>query len=562
MKPTRKGHRVLAMAVAGVLAVGVPVGAQIATGDGRANDANIRVGSGGFNSLRPPNQGVTPNQIIYGNVTAGQQFRGPVLERDPMAFTGPTAGFSTDRFIATSAAAPTPYQPAFNLSSPTPFYGASRGVAPPPDTARVGYTGAFVGGGTMRSDFSNMDQFRLAGVWQAQPLGVSIPIGTRTTILGTRPEELWQEIPEGAENQQLHVSGSPLFGIQSLPNSQITNPLDQYLLPSTLMPGVSSDRFRAGQPDILRMRRELQENQQPAGEGQQQQGSAQPLNAQDRGQTPLTANARFPNGLENPQDQDRRLNTLVPPEMQSTQYAELQRRLAGQHNDQFAQLQAVHEMNQSRRAAAARAAAASQPSQTVTTPPPGMIRQGGAAGMLNLPPLKVNSLATGVRAKGLHDLLSSAEDLMRQGKFQSAIDRYNMAQQVAPNNPLISVGRANAELGAGAYRQAADDLRSLFVNDPSTLMAQYNLAAWFPPDRLSAIQRELSDLSSKDTKDETPEFLLAYLAYNAGDSQAAAQHLAEANKRSGGKDPALQLMQTDWKLNKAETPQTPSDLNK
>ena len=39
--------------------------------DGRAMDANNRVGSGGMNA--PTGQiGVTPNQIVYGNVTGGK----------------------------------------------------------------------------------------------------------------------------------------------------------------------------------------------------------------------------------------------------------------------------------------------------------------------------------------------------------------------------------------------------------------------------------------------------------------------------------------------------------
>jgi Tfp pilus assembly protein PilF len=182
--------------------------------------------------------------------------------------------------------------------------------------------------------------------------------------------------------------------------------------------------------------------------------------------------------------------------------------------------------------------------------------------MLNLPPLKINSLAAGVRAKGLHDLLSGAEDLMRQGKFQSAVDRYKMAQDVAPNNPLVPLGRATAELGGGAYRQASTDLHVVFMNDPATLMAQYGIDQWFPAGRLDQVRQELTQLSSQDAKDEMPEFLLTFLAYNAGNMNEARQHLAEAQKRSGGKDPSLKLMETDWKLGSSEQPPAPSDLNK
>jgi len=160
-------------------------------------------------------------------------------------------------------------------------------------------------------------------------------------------------------------------------------------------------------------------------------------------------------------------------------------------------------------------------------------------------------------------MLAQAEDLMRQGKFQSAIDRYDVALQIAPNNPLVSLGRANAELGAGAYRLASADLHRVFTSDHATLMAQYDLKGWFPADRLEAITKELQDLSSRDPKDQMPEFLLAYIAYNIGDPDAAARHLTEARKRSGTSDPLLDFMERDWKLPVVERTPTPQpDLNK
>jgi hypothetical protein len=570
MKPTRKKYWMLAIAVAEALAIAAPLAAQIAAQDGRAMDANNRVGNGGFNQSRLPNQNVTPNQIIYGNVTGGRAFTGPIHERDSGAFLGQLPGSSTDRFIRTSSSAPLPYQPQFDLSTPVPFYGVSRGAPAPPGAVRVGFTGAYIGGETNQMATTSMNQYKMSTDWQAVPLGITTLPGTRTTLLGTRPDELVLEISQGTQNQELQVNGSPLYGIQSQPAGEANNPLDIYGIPS-LLPGGSTDRFRVEQGELRRMRIELQNSAQPGEQQQLNQNSdlSQPLNPNNSNGSVSSALSSS-NDLINPrssasmQENPRRLNGPVPPELQSSQYAELRRRLAGIQNPVFAALQEAHDANAARRATAARAGgAASQPSAAIPKPPPGMIRQPGAAAMLNLPPVKINSLATGVRAKGLHDLLASAEDLMRQGKFQTAVDRYNMAQQVAPNNPLITIGRANAELGAGAYRQASSELHLAFVSDPATLMAQYDLAAWFPADRLNAIRQELQDLSAKDPKGEMPEFLLAYLAYNAGDKQEAARHLTEARKRSAGKDPSLQVMETAWKLSPEEKPAAPpADLNK
>jgi hypothetical protein len=559
----------LATAAAAVFVTAMSAVAQIATQDGRALDANTRVGSGGFNN-RLNQGGVTPNQIIYGNVTGGQQFRGPVLERDPGAFMGPSPGRSIDRFVASSAGAPLPYQPSFDLSTPVPFYGVARAAPPPPGTIREGFTGTYIGSGTMPLGGMDMTQYKLAGDWQAQRLGIATVPGTHTTLLGTLPDELFLEIPEGSDNKQLEVSGSPLYGIQSLRAPDFANTGDQYGAQLSLMPGGNMDRFSYEKAELRRMRGELQgaAREQQQAEPRPQNPLGQPLDRSRENPAQPTSgafsNAPLSTGFASQQMTGQGAGQLVPPELQSSQYAELRRRLAGTQNAQYAALEKAYEANQARRAAAAKAGgtgAASQPSQGALAPQPGELKQ-PAMGMLNLPPLKINSLATGVRAKGLHDLLAGAEDLMRQGKFQSAIDRYNTAQQVAPNNPLVALGRANAELGAGAYRQASTDLHLIFVNDPTTLMAQYSLDQWFPSGRLDKIREELTGLSSQDPKEEMPEFLLTYLAYNGGNLEEARRHLAEAQKRSGGKDPALRLMETDWKLAGAEKPGPPADLNK
>ena len=142
--------------------------------DGRAMDANNRVGSGGMNA--PSGQiGVTPNQIVYGNVTGGKQFRGPVGSRDPGAFTGPSPGRMVDRFVAGSSGVPYAYQPQVDLSNPQPFYGASRNAPPPVGSVRLGYTGSYLGTNLVpTTDYSLNAQYAPSGEdYLSQRLGVS-----------------------------------------------------------------------------------------------------------------------------------------------------------------------------------------------------------------------------------------------------------------------------------------------------------------------------------------------------------------------------------------------------
>src|SRR5688500_15652928 len=98
--------------------------------DGRALDASNRVGSGGINPHDSPQrvgEGISGNDIVNRNVTGGKHFRGHVPYSDPREFRGHNTGVNLDAFIRQSSG------PDSRLAHETrAFYGAGRGVAPPP----------------------------------------------------------------------------------------------------------------------------------------------------------------------------------------------------------------------------------------------------------------------------------------------------------------------------------------------------------------------------------------------------------------------------------------------
>ena len=163
-------------------------------------------------------------------------------------------------------------------------------------------------------------------------------------------------------------------------------------------------------------------------------------------------------------------------------------------------------------------------------------------------PVKLDSLAKGVPGKGLADLLTGAESLMKEGRFSSALEKYDAAEQVAPNNPLIKLGRANAELGASYFARAEQHLREAFAADEALLMGQYDLRAFFGEDRLKVIANDLKEIAGKEQTQVTPVFLLAYVAYNSENEPMAAGYLDLAEKRSGGKDPLIKKIREHWTL--------------
>ena len=167
-------------------------------------------------------------------------------------------------------------------------------------------------------------------------------------------------------------------------------------------------------------------------------------------------------------------------------------------------------------------------------------------------PVKIDSLAKGVPGKGLADLLTSAESLMKEGRFSSALEKYDAAEQVAPNNPLIKLGRANAELGASYFARAEQHLREAFAADEALLMGQYDLRAFFGEDRLKVIANDLKEIANKEQTQVTPVFLLAYIAYNSENEPMAAGYLDLAEKRAGGKDALIKKIREHWTLPEAE----------
>jgi len=162
-------------------------------------------------------------------------------------------------------------------------------------------------------------------------------------------------------------------------------------------------------------------------------------------------------------------------------------------------------------------------------------------------PPQIKSLAEGVQVKGLADLLAEAEKQMKAGKYNSAIEQYDLAEQVAPNNPWITLGRANAELGQSYYRRAEEHLRQAFSADQALLMGQYDLRTLLGNERLEFLVQDLKEIARNEPKEPRPVFLLAYIAYNTGNERLAAGYLELAEKRSNN-DPFYQMVRKHWSL--------------
>lgn len=320
----------------------------------------------------------------------------------------------------------------------------------------------------------------------------------------------------------------------------------------------SASNGTAGQSQALNQPLNQPQNQplnQPQNQSQNQSLN-QPLN-QPTG-TPAGATAQANSGMR---------FTLVSPLKQSTQYAMLRRRLEQQlgpnANPAFINAYIYNQQLRDRQSGGTNTTGTPGSAQPGTLPPPGGNSLPGgqpSAGMpgapqannstpsqLKTPPPMIDSLATGINSKTLKQVMSDAEDEMHNGRWVAAMDQYDIAEQLAPNNPLVGLGRAYAELGASYYAQADTHLRQSLTSDQTLLMGRYDLVKMLGKDRVNYLVADLKGLASNDQRSARPVFLLAYIYYNLGDDAVANGYLSLAEKRSGG-DPIYKMLRDRWQL--------------
>ena len=145
---------------------------------------------------------------------------------------------------------------------------------------------------------------------------------------------------------------------------------------------------------------------------------------------------------------------------------------------------------------------------------------------------------------------------MKEGKFGPALDQYQAAAQLAPNNSMVLLGQANAELAIGFYRKAEQHIRFALRNDPVLMMAQFDLKGMLGEEKLNAVVKDLKDIAFKQDRDEGVAVLLAYIAYNTGNEPGASVYLDLAQKRSAGRDDFPRILRQHWDLPAAAGPAT------
>jgi tetratricopeptide (TPR) repeat protein len=580
------------------------IGQMRVGGDGHAADANPQVGAGGYNTPEQQ-QGVTGNDITYGNVTGGFAFRGrlPNAFTDPSGFSEPLPGEQLDAFDRDAPGVPTLDHPMMtpNYSGPHTFY--SRTDNPTIPTGFV--TSNNVSGNYLAAPPPTQQDLSI-DLRLGAPLDFNAPLPKPGDLLIPGQVDTLAAANPSNPTPPIYFMASPLYGVRQLQtemsnassstsnNGNPTNPMAQGQTQGQILnPFGTLSRPDAQQQRIMQMRQELVQATQG-----QQQAAAGGANNSSQPLTPLTPGASTPgNPSQNPNQPLSQLQVsgstpiaptvltpvagdmstaplnnpetqaLLPPSAeQSAQLAQLQQRML-QYNkahpptDQESNKQFLTDL-QTRQGAinpTGRNPGVVTPSVTggpdTLTVAPGLVAATPAPSAAPPPtPMQIKSMAAGVSSKSLADLLTKAEDQTRKGEYAKSIEAYDEAAAVAPNNALIPLGRANAELGGSYYSQAETDLRSAFKQDNSLLLAQYDLRGLLGAQRLQYVVSDLKQLASDSPQNPTPVFLLAYIAYNTHHEDRAAGWLDVAYRRAGGNDDVIPMLKKYWTF----TPSNPA----
>lgn len=592
-------------------------GAQVRVNNGgHALDANNRVDSGGLNdgSTNNVNPAITGanNAIINGtspglsyfhfsDVRAQNGRTAQVVNADPSSFHGILAGNAMDQLNRAAAGTPYGINSVSGMPQYQPVVGSATGVNPPAGYVPQGYSGAYVPA-PPGQPFQSTNQLNP----NINTFNVPLPSPDQAVLPGM----------VNMQADQSFVTTSPLYGVQEwrlgddgtyhsidMISGQPTGTMNQ----SSPNPGLNAilppSNSNLSTDQIQQMRQELNaplqgagnESANPNGTGAVPGATPQPgaTPKPDTRLTPLQQSDQYSitqkplasalpltslTGTSANTGQSQRNQFVAPPPgLQSAQYAQLQARLKAYEQSQPSGPQSDEEANRQFREEARLRQQAIAKNGAIRTPLPSStgVNGGPATRPATVipppstaqpdqpiqPPVRMNSLAAGVQARGLNQLLSSAEDLLQKHLYASAIEQYDNAAAVAPNNPLIILGRANAELGASLYARSETDLRSAFSGDAALMMGQYDLNVLLGADRVATIVNDLKSIATAAPQNPTPVFLLGYVAYNTGQEQQAANWMRMAEQRGGGTDPLIDSLLAHWNLSKAPATR-PADLNK
>lgn len=165
-------------------------------------------------------------------------------------------------------------------------------------------------------------------------------------------------------------------------------------------------------------------------------------------------------------------------------------------------------------------------------------------GTVEVPPPKLDRAS----AYDLH--VERAQEMMTQGRYFEAEQRFTMALAARPGDAIASVGRVHAQIGAGLDLSAAANLRSFLVAHPEFVGARYEASMLPSEDRLRRAINRLTGLMREEAgsrRVRESALLLAYVSFQSGDRVSAILGLERLSEGEAGRtDPLTPLLRAVW----------------
>lgn len=539
----------------GALALGVSTGAlaQNALGDGRALDVNPRQGSAGVNTpVRDARlQNRLQNAIVTGNAAGGVGFRGSLGYSADADFRGATGSddlFRFERDSFNSGLAARNIRSIDALKAQMQF---STGFGPSAASASALST-PFVlsrpGSGTKASDLREPE---LGGT---TPLSVdpftSRPRSLRSTsefLSASALEPVYFASGQGPNGQQVMVGATPLRGIvttpvpgPSIPAPGATPPAGASNRAASGLTGAeapaaptaprarlesnraTSDRLTETAASEARISDRVDSNRSTYEHVMERLLQAYKPDPLDAPQAPVDPNAQAP-------APDAGLDVLNPgAEDFVTRLNRLRQELLGRDEP--------------------RGDAASNEPAAMTG---AQVREEVASLLGNARP-RISTLATGNDDTSYHERMADGQGLLTKGLWFDAEERFVSALGIRPGDPMASVGRIHAAMGAGLFRSAAANLVQLFQAHPELAPVKFDAALLPGEPRLGAVMSTLRDAAQnrEDAFARDAGLLLAYLGHQTGTVGDVATGFAAVDRIDAwfdaGADPLVETLRVLW----------------
>jgi len=519
--PRRRALAILAGAALAAMTAPRAATAQNALGTGRALDANPRVGSGGVNERGRDLSSELQfrNAIVSGNAPGAMSFRGDVGYTSPFEFRGELGsddlfGFRRDAFFSGVAAGPAGQR--------------LRGVDALQFQMGMSLAGSFDGGAMTPI----LTRTRAPNPGGAQPQTISLDDGTTNYF-----------DPISARDGALRSASEFLVGDALSPKVLSTSRTEsgetRYLLASPLR-SISPDRAPSGVSPLIRPdRREATtpENATGGDAGARVSGRIEPLRASSQ----IILDTLRARPGDDAAEEDRPEGAPARPQAPGGDAFEpleqrlerLRRELEGAQQpatDENPDAQDDPQEQETQRDAVAR----------LTRQALGDRRAEVRA--LAPPPDESRNFFTEHMHRG--------QEMLAADRWFEAEERFTSAALMRPGDVFAQAGRIHAQLGAGLYRSAGENLKQLIRSHPEMLAVRFN-AALLPRDqRLTRIAGELRNRAVENSQfGRDAALLLAYLGAQHDEREYLVEAFEAIDRISGElgePDPVFEAARAAW----------------